>query len=135
MAHCKNVEGGPSDEDPMPPPRLTAQQKGKVKKTTKKKRKFDDVEAERAAVAAATERAERGGSGSGICIDDQLSPAQRAAIERIEASIGSPPGTITLGGRRVSLEDTPKVSHAEESQTQGVTKQQTQSAEQIEDAQ
>ena len=43
----------------------------------------------------------------------------------IEASLGSPPGTIILGGRRVSLE---------ESQTQGVTKQQTQSVEQIENA-
>ena len=99
MAHCKNVGGGPGDEDPRPLARLTAQQKGKAKKTTKKKHKFDDVEAERAAaVAAATERAKRGGSGSGIRIDDQLSPAQRAAIKRIEASLGSPPGTIMLGG-------------------------------------
>ena len=106
MARCKNVGGGPGDEDPRPPPRLTTQQKGKAKKTTKKKRKFDDVEAERAAaVAAAVERTKRGGSGSGIRIDDQLSPAQRAAVERIETSLGSPPGTIMLGGRRVSLEE------------------------------
>ena len=49
MAHCKNVGGGPSDEDPRPLPRLTAQQKGKVKKTTKR----DNVEAERAAVVVA----------------------------------------------------------------------------------
>ena len=63
MAHCKNVKGGPGDEDPRPLPCLTAQQKGNAKKTTKKKRKFDDVEADRAAaVAAAVERAERGGS-------------------------------------------------------------------------
>ena len=76
MAHCKNVRGGPSDEDLMPPPRLTAQQKGKVKKTTKSKRKRDDIEAERVAVVAATiERAEIGGSGSGIRIGDQLSLA------------------------------------------------------------
>ena len=54
MACCKDVGGGPGDEDPTPLPRLTAQQKGKVKKTTKKKRKRDDVEAERAAVVAAT---------------------------------------------------------------------------------
>ena len=74
--------------------------------TTKTKRKRDDVEAERAAVVAATaERAKRGGSESGICIGDQLSPAQRATIERIETSFGSPPGTIMLGRRRVSLED------------------------------
>ena len=104
MACCKNVGGCPSDEDPTPPPRLTAQQKGKAKKTTKKKRKFDDVEAERAAaVVAVVERAERGGSDIGIRIGDHLSPAQRATVERIEASLGSPPGTIMLGGWCVSL--------------------------------
>ena len=52
-ARCKNVGGGLGDEDPTPPPRLTAQQKGKAKKTTKKKCKIDDVEAERAAAVAA----------------------------------------------------------------------------------
>ena len=104
MACCKNVEGGPGDEDPSPLPRLTAQQKGKAKKTTNKKRKFDDVEAERSATAvAAVGRAETGGSSNGIRIGDQLSPAQRAAIERIEASLGSPPRTIMLEGRCVSL--------------------------------
>ena len=56
MARVKNAEGGPGDEDPRPPPRLTAQEKGKAKKTTMKKRKLVDVEAERvAAVAAAVE--------------------------------------------------------------------------------
>ena len=60
MARCKNVGGGPGDEDPTPLPRLTTQQKGKAKKTTKKKRKFDDVEAERAAIVAdAVEQADR----------------------------------------------------------------------------
>ena len=54
MAHCKNIGGGPNDEDLRLPPRLTPQQKGKAKKTIKKKRKFDDVEAERAAAVAAT---------------------------------------------------------------------------------
>ena len=74
MARCKNAKGGPGDEDPRPPPRLTAQQKGKAKMITKKKRRLDDVEAERAAaVAAAIDQAERGGSGSGIRIGDQLS--------------------------------------------------------------
>ena len=53
MARCKNVGGGPGDEDPRPLPRLTAQQKGKAKKTTKKKHKRDDVEAKRAAAVAA----------------------------------------------------------------------------------
>ena len=71
MACCKNVEGGPRDEDPRPPPHLTAQEKGKVKKTTTKKRKFTDVEIERAAaVAAAVERAERGGSRGHVRIGD-----------------------------------------------------------------
>ena len=89
--------------------------------TTKKKRKRDDVEAERAAaVAAVVERAKIGGSASGIRIGNQLSLAQRATVERVEASLGSPPGTVMLGGWRVSLD---------ESQTQGVTEQQTQSAE------
>ena len=49
MLCCKNAGGGPGDEDPRPPPRLTAQEKGKVKKTTMKKQKFIDVETERAA--------------------------------------------------------------------------------------
>ena len=106
MACCKDVGGGPGDEDLTPLPRLTAQQKGKAKKTTKKKRKRDDVEAERAvAVVAAVERAEIGGSGSGVHIGDQLSLTQRAAVERIEASLGSPPRTIMLGGWHVSLEE------------------------------
>jgi len=56
-------------------------------------------------VAAAAERAERGGSRSGIRIGDQLSPAHRAAVERIETRHGSPSGTVMLGGRRVSLEE------------------------------
>ena len=106
MACCKNVRAGPRDEDPRPPPRLTAQEKGKAKKTTTKKRKLADVEIERpAAVAAAVEQAERGGSRSGVRIGDQLSPAQRAAIKRFETSVGSLPRTIMLGGQRVSLEE------------------------------
>jgi len=113
MARCKNVRGCPNDEDPRPPPHLTAQQKGKAKNTIKKKRKFDDVEVERAAaVAAAIEQAKRDGSSSGICIGDQLSPTQRATVERIEASLGSPPGTIMFGGRHLSSEDIPDVSRA-----------------------
>ena len=76
MARCKNTDGGPGDEDPRPPPCLTAQEKGKAKKTTTKKQKFADVETERvAAVAATVERAKRGGSRSGVRIGDQLSPA------------------------------------------------------------
>ena len=67
-------------------------------------------------MAAITEQAERGGARGGIHIGDQLSPAQRAVIVRVETHHGSPPETVMLGGRRVSLE---------ESQPQGETKQQT----------
>jgi hypothetical protein len=77
MVHCKNVRGGPGDDE-RHPPRLTEQEKvkGPKKTTTKNKRKCGDIEAERAvAVAAATERAERGGRGSDIHIANQLSPA------------------------------------------------------------
>ena len=76
MARVKNVGGGPSDEDPRPPPRLSAEAKCKAKKLTTKKRKFVDADTERAAVVvAATERVERGGARSGVRIVDQLSPA------------------------------------------------------------
>ena len=57
------------------------------------------MEAERAAaVAATTERAERGGARSGVRIADQLSPAQRAVVERVESHHGSPAGTVMLRG-------------------------------------
>ena len=116
MARCKNIRGDPGDDESRPP-RLTEQEKGKgPKKTiTKKKRKHGDTEAERAAVvAAAVEHAERGGRGSGIRIGDQLSPAQRATIEELEARHGSPCGTIMLGGQCVPLEDAPKGTRVEE---------------------
>ena len=50
MARCKNVEGGPGDDE-RHPPRLTEQEKVKrpKKMVTKKKRKRGDIEAERAA--------------------------------------------------------------------------------------
>jgi len=56
MACCKNIGGGPSNDDERHPPRLTAQEKGKgPKKTpTKKKRKRGDIETERAAAVATT---------------------------------------------------------------------------------
>ena len=41
---------------------------------------------------------QRGGARSGVCIGDPLSQAQRAAVERIEASLGSPPRTVMLRG-------------------------------------
>ena len=45
MAHVKNVEGGPGDEDPRPPPRLSSEVKGKAtKKLATKKRKYADAD-------------------------------------------------------------------------------------------
>jgi len=84
MAHTKNVGGGLGDEDQRPPPRLPADPRGKAtKKTASKKRKYPDAEIARAAaVAEATERAERGGAHSGVVIaDQQVAPALRAALE------------------------------------------------------
>ena len=76
MARCKNAGGGPVVEDPRPPPRLAAQEKGKVKKITSKKHKFVDAETERAAtVAVAVEQAKRSGSRGGVRIANQLSLA------------------------------------------------------------
>ena len=60
MARCKNVAGGPGDDERRPP-HLTEQEKGKgpKKTTTKKKRKRGDIEAKRSsAVAITVERAE-----------------------------------------------------------------------------
>ena len=83
MARVKNVGGGLGDEDSRPLPCLPADVKGKAtKKIMSKKRKYADADTVRAAaVVATTERAERGGARSGVQIIDQLSPAQRAAIE------------------------------------------------------
>ena len=57
-------------------------------------------------MAAAAERAERGGAQSGVQIIDQLSPAPRAAIEQVEHHHGSPAGTVMLEGRHVAIEET-----------------------------
>ena len=47
-----------------------------------RKHKYPDADTARAAVVAeAVERAETGGARSGVQITDQLSPAQRAALE------------------------------------------------------
>ena len=76
MAHVKNIEGGPSDEDLRPLPRQPADAKGKVtKKLATKKQKYPDADTTRAAiVAAAIERAEARGARSGVQIADQLTP-------------------------------------------------------------
>ena len=102
MAHVKNVEGGPSDEDPRRPPRLPAYPKGKAtKKIATKKRKYPDAETARAvAVAEAAERAERGGAHSGVVIADrQVPPATIEALEQVEHHHGGPAGTIMVVGR------------------------------------
>ena len=82
--------------------------KGKVtKKITSKKQKYVDADTTNAATVVATvERAERGGARSGVQNVDQLSPAQRAAIEQLERRHGSPARTIMLEGHRVALEET-----------------------------
>ena len=108
MARTKNVGGGPGDDDRWPPPRQPTGSKGKsTKQVTSKKRKYPNAEIARAAaVAEAAERAERGGTRSGVVIADQpVSPAVRAAIEEVERRHGSPAGTATFAGRRVDIEE------------------------------
>ena len=116
MARVKNVRGCPGDEDPRPSPRLPSESKGKaMKKLATKKHKYLDADTARAAVvAAATERAEAGGARSGVVIVDQLSPAQRAAVQEIERRHGGPAGTTMVGGQRVTID---------ESQPQGESQQ------------
>jgi hypothetical protein len=61
MAHVKNVEGGPGDEDPRPSPRQPVDTKGKAtKKLATRKRKYPIADTAKAAtVVEAIERAER----------------------------------------------------------------------------
>jgi len=122
MAHVKNVGGGPGDEDPRPPPRLPSEAKGKAtKKLATKKRKYPDADTARAAaVVAAAECVEAGGARSGVQIVDQLSLAQRAAVQEVERCHGGPAGTAMVGGRCVAID---------ESQPQGESQQQPQPAE------
>ena len=98
MARTKNVGGGPGDDDRRPPPRLPADPKSKAtKKIASKKRKYPDAETARAAaVAEAVERAERGGSHSGVVIADHLSPEAQGRLERIERHHGGPPRTVMM---------------------------------------
>lgn len=107
MDHVRNVGGGPGDEVPRRPPRRPVDPKCKeIKKLTAKKRKYKYVDKARAAtVAEATERAERGGAMSGVVIEDQLSPAQRADIQEVERFQDSPAGTLMMGGRGVAIDE------------------------------
>ena len=56
-------------------------------------------------MVATAEQAERGGARSGVRIADQLSPAQRATVERVESLHGSPARTVMLGGWRVAIDE------------------------------
>ena len=78
-----------------------------TKQVASKKRKYPDAETTRAAaVAEATERAERGGARSGVVIADQpLSPDARAGIELVECLHGGAPGTVTVVGRRHAIDE------------------------------
>ena len=104
MALVKNIGGGPGDEDPRPLPCLPTGVKGTgTEKITSKKQKYADADTARAAIA---ERTKRGGARSGVQIADQLSPAQRVAIEQVEHHHGSPARTVMLDGQCVALEET-----------------------------
>ena len=107
MARTKNVGGGPGDDDRRPQPRLPIGPKGKAtKNVASKKRKYLDAEIARAAaVAEAAERAEAGGRRSGVVIADRLSPGAQARLRQIEDLHGSPPGTMTMAGRRLPIVD------------------------------
>ena len=72
----------------------------------------------------------RCGRGSGIRIGDQLSPAQRTTVEQLEASLGSPRGTIMLRDRHVSLEDIPEGAWVMEIEPQEETEQHQEEVEQ-----
>ena len=107
MARTKNVGGGPGDEDRRPPPRQPTDPKGKAtKKLATRKCKYPDAETARAAaVAEATDRAERGGARSGVVIVDHLSPEARGRLECIECLHGGPPGTVMMAGQRLAIEE------------------------------
>ena len=107
MAHVKNVGGGPGDEDPRPLPRQPVDAKGKaMKKLATKKRKYPDADTTRAAVVVeVTEHVERGGAQSGVVIADQLSLAQRVAVQEVEHRHGGPARTAMVGGRCVAIDE------------------------------
>ena len=107
MARVKNVGGGPGDEDLRHPPRLPVDPKGKaMKKLATKKQKYLDADTARAAiVVAAAECVEAGGARSGVQIVDQLSLAQRAAVQEVERCHGGPAMTAMVGGQRVAIDE------------------------------
>ena len=90
-----------------PLPRLPADLKGKAtKQVASKKRKYPDAETARAAaVAEATERAERGGARSGVVIANHLALDTQGRLERIEHLHGSLAGTVMMVGRCLPIVD------------------------------
>ena len=107
MARTKNVGGGPGDDDRRPPPHQPVGSKGKAtKQVTSKKRKYPDAKTARAAaVAEATEHAERGGAHSGVRIADPLSLEAMASLQRVEHLHGGPARTLMIRGRRVAIDE------------------------------
>ena len=107
MARTKNVGGGPGDDDQRPPPRQPAGPKGKATKlVTSKKRKYPNIEIARAAaVAEATERAERGGAHSGVVIADHLAPDAQGRLREIERLHGSSSGTVMMAGHHLAIKE------------------------------
>ena len=82
--------------------------KGKAtKQVTSKKHKYPNAETVRAAaVAEAVERVERGSARSGVVIvDQQLTPAQRAAVEDADCGHGGPPRTVMMVGCHLAIEE------------------------------
>ena len=68
--------------------------------------KYPDADTARAAtVAEVIDHAERGGARSGVVIVDQLPPATREALEQVEHRHGGLAGTLMVGGRRVSIDE------------------------------
>ena len=92
-----------------------------MKKLARRKRKYPDAETARAAaVAEATERAERGGAHSGVWIADPLSLEAMATLQCVEHLHGGPARTIMVAGRHHAMD---------EGQPQGESQQQAPLAE------
>lgn len=104
---CKNVRGGPGDDDSdrrHPPP--ASKDKGKTKEVAVKKRKRLSAEQERLlAIADASALAARGGRSDSLRIQEP-DPASAARALRTPV-LGDPPGTVMIAGWRVRFEDLP----------------------------
>jgi len=137
MARTKNVGGGLGDDDRRPPPRQPAGSKGKsTKQVTSKKRKYPDAETARAAaVAEATERAERGDARSGVIIADQLAPDAQDRLREIEQLHGSPPMTIMMAGCHLAIEEPQRLGESQQESQQQPPSTEPQLAQDTQEAQ